>query len=166
MRWSDIDSNLHLRNSAYVDYMSHTRMSYFSEKGISQSRLSALSLGPVVLHEHIHYFKEVLVGGPVTVSLALTGHSQDGVFFSFVHNFYNYSGQNLARCRMLGAWIDLKTRKLTPPMAEMWTFLEGIPRAENFHELTKEDLRAFGEYPQDLTAETLSAAEVDAGKNK
>ena len=32
MRWSDIDSNLHLRNSAYVDYMSHTRMRYFSEK--------------------------------------------------------------------------------------------------------------------------------------
>ena len=58
MRWSDIDSNLHLRNSAYVDYMSHTRMSYFSEKGISQSRLSALSLGPVVLHEHIHFLKK------------------------------------------------------------------------------------------------------------
>ncbi|MDC0637777.1 MAG: acyl-CoA thioesterase [Flavobacteriaceae bacterium] len=151
MRWSDIDSNLHLRNSAYVDYMSHTRMSYFAQKGISQAKLSELSLGPVVLHEHIHYFKEALAGGPVTVSLALTGHSKDGVFFSFVHNFYDDKGRNIARCRMLGAWIDLKSRKLTPPMAEMWSFLAEIPKAENFKELTKEDLRTFGEYPEDLS---------------
>jgi len=53
IRWSDIDANRHLANSAYV-----------------------------------------------------------GMFFKFVHNFYDYKGRNLARGSMIGGWIDLTTRKM------------------------------------------------------
>ena len=28
IRWSDLDANLHLGNSKYMDFMSHTRMSF------------------------------------------------------------------------------------------------------------------------------------------
>ena len=34
IRWSDMDANQHLGNSTYIDYLSHTRMSFFKEKGM------------------------------------------------------------------------------------------------------------------------------------
>ena len=34
IRWSDLDANRHLGNSAYTNLMSHTRMSYLFEIGI------------------------------------------------------------------------------------------------------------------------------------
>ena len=33
VRWSDVDANRHLGNSAYINFMSHTRMSFMSEAG-------------------------------------------------------------------------------------------------------------------------------------
>ena len=33
IRWSDLDANGHLANSAYTNFMSHTRMAFFSEFG-------------------------------------------------------------------------------------------------------------------------------------
>ncbi|MEZ4875017.1 MAG: thioesterase family protein [Flavobacteriaceae bacterium] len=150
IRWSDVDSNLHLRNSAYVDFMSHTRMSYFQDKGFSQNKLYQLQLGPVALYEHMYYFKEVFPGRPIEVSLQLKGVSKEGTFFCFVHNFYNEEGKNLARCEMMGAWIDLKTRKLTAPPHEVWDFLEDINKTHDYKTLTKEDTRRFGQVPIDL----------------
>ncbi|MEZ4777962.1 MAG: acyl-CoA thioesterase [Flavobacteriaceae bacterium] len=150
IRWSDVDSNLHLRNSAYVDYMSHTRMSYFQDHGFSQSKLQKMHLGPVALYEHMYYFKEVFPGKPVQVSLQLKGISEDGTFFSFLHDFYNSEGKNVARCEMLGAWIDLNTRKLTTPPHEIWDFLEEVDKTEDFKTLTKEDTRKYAQIPKDL----------------
>ncbi|MCB0457562.1 MAG: acyl-CoA thioesterase [Flavobacteriaceae bacterium] len=150
IRWSDVDSNLHLRNSAYVDYMSHTRMSYFQDHGFSQNKLQKMHLGPVALYEHMYYFKEVFPGKPIQVSLQLKGVSEEGTFFSFLHNFYDSEGKNLARCEMMGAWIDLNTRKLTQPPHEIWDFLEEIDKTKDFKVLTKEDTRKFGLKPQDL----------------
>ncbi|MBW2938453.1 thioesterase family protein [Aureisphaera sp. CAU 1614] len=150
IRWSDVDANLHLRNSAYIDYMSHTRMSYFNEKGFGQKRLYKMHLGPVALYEHMYYFKEVFPGKPIQVSIQLNGISEKGTFFSFVHNFYNREGKNLARCEMLGAWIDLETRKLADPPQDIWNFLDGIDKTEDFKILTKEDTRKFQQHPKDL----------------
>lgn len=150
MRWSDVDSNVHLRNSAYVDYMSHTRMSYFADLGFGQKRLSDINLGPVALYEHMYYFAEVLPGRLVDVTLQVSGLSKDAVFFSLLHNFYDDRGKNLARCEMLGAWIDLSTRKLTTPPPELTTFRDGIDNTVDFKILTKEDTRKFNQYPIDL----------------
>ena len=33
IRWSDIDANRHLANSAYLNFMSHTRMAFLMELG-------------------------------------------------------------------------------------------------------------------------------------
>ncbi|MFT4831888.1 MAG: acyl-CoA thioester hydrolase [Psychroserpens sp.] len=35
IRWSDIDANGHLGNTAYVNYMSHTRMTFLNELGFN-----------------------------------------------------------------------------------------------------------------------------------
>lgn len=150
IRWSDVDANRHLRNSAYIDFMSHTRMSFFLEKGFGQMQLAKLNLGPIALYEHIYYFKEVFPGRPIRVSLQLTGLSEGGMFFEFLHNFYDLNGRNVARCEMMGAWIDLKERKLTNLPSDLFHFMKGLDKTTDFKTLTKEDTRRFGKVPEDL----------------
>jgi acyl-CoA thioester hydrolase len=150
IRWSDVDANRHLRNSAYTDYMSHTRMSFFSDKGFGQLELAKLNIGPIALSEHMYYFKEAFPGNPIRVSLQLKGISENGMFFEFLHNFYDHKGRNLARCEMMGAWIDLKERKLRGISTELFDYLEGMDKAPSFKIITKEATRKYGQVPQDL----------------
>ena len=150
IRWSDVDANRHVRNSAYLDYMSHTRMSFFSDKGFGQLELAKMNIGPIALSEHMYYFKEVFPGNPIRVSLQLKGISENGMFFEFLHNFYDNKGRNVARCEMIGAWIDLKERKLRGLPAELFDYLEGMDKAIGFKIISKSDTRKYGQIPQDL----------------
>jgi acyl-CoA thioester hydrolase len=90
IRWSDVDANRHLANSAYLNYMGHTRMAFLMEIGFDQKTLSQYNIGPVVFYEHIYYFKEAFPGRPVQVSIEILGLSEDAQFFEFHHNFYNH----------------------------------------------------------------------------
>lgn len=150
VRWSDVDANRHLANSAYVNFMSHTRMAFLLDLGFSYTDLESRQLGPIVLNENIYYFREVMPGKPVKVSLEITGLSEDGMFFSFRHNFYDSKGRNVARGEMMGAWIDTGKRRLTGlPESYLEKFHEG-PKSDDYRELTKEDTRAHGQSPKDL----------------
>jgi len=150
IRWSDMDANQHLGNSTYIDYLSHTRMSFFKEKGMGMEVMTKHGLGPVALYEHIYYFREILVGSPVIVSLEVKGYSEDGRFVEIEHNFYDEAGKNLAYSEMLFSWIDLKTRTLGKVPQEIMNIIETFPKAEDFKILTKEDTRKFGKRPKDL----------------
>lgn len=151
IRWSDIDANRHLANTAYINFMSHTRMGFLMENGFGHNEMARHNLGPVVFYEHIYYFKEVFAGKPVTVTLQLKGLSEDGMYFEFVHDFYDHKGRNFASCEMMGAWIDLKERKLIGLPAELFQKLDGLEHTSDFRILTKEDTRKFGKRPkQDL----------------
>ena len=146
IRWSDVDANRHLRNSAYFDFLSHTRMSFFMDKGLGHPQLAKLNLGPVALHEHMYYFKEVFPGKPISVTLQLKGISENGMFFEFLHNFYDDKGRNVGRCELLGAWIDLEKRKLTSLPIELFRNIVTLEKTEDFKILTKEDTRKFGQH--------------------
>lgn len=147
IRWSDTDANRHLANSSYINFMSHTRMSFLMENGFSQKELAQRNIGPVVFYEHIYYFQEVFSGKPVEVSLQLKGISEDGMYFEFLHNFYDHKGNNFARCEMMGAWIDLKARKLIVLPEDLYANLSSLEHTEDFRVLTKEDTRANGQKP-------------------
>lgn len=73
IRWSDIDANRHLANSAYVNFMSHTRMGFMIENGLSQKEMVVHNIGPVVFHEQLFFFKEAFQGKPITVTFELGG---------------------------------------------------------------------------------------------
>lgn len=152
VRWNDIDANRHLANSAYINYMSHTRLSFMLENGFGQAKMVEHEIGPVVFYEHMFYFKEVFPGKPISVSLQLKGLSEDGKYFSFVHNFYDSKGRNLARCEMMGGWIDLKTRKLRELPQELYDNLDSLDRTDDFYVITKEDTRKFGQVPVNLSS--------------
>lgn len=150
IRWSDLDANRHLANSAYINFMSHTRMAYLGQLGFNQKSMAQYNIGPVVFYEHMYYFKEVFAGKPVKVSLGFNGMSEDGTFFEFQHDFYDAKGRNFARCEMMGAWMDLEERKLTPLPQIFMDAFDKVERAENFKILTKEDTRKFARVPKDL----------------
>jgi acyl-CoA thioester hydrolase len=151
IRWSDLDANLHLGNSKYIDFMSHTRMSFLTENNLDLDVMFKNNFGPITLHEHIHYFKEIRPGETITVSLEISGHSNDGRFLMFEHNFYNSEGKNLAYAEILFSWIDIKKRKIAVIPEEMLVVIEGFPRSCNFQVLTKADTRRYGRMPKDLT---------------
>lgn len=150
IRWSDLDANRHMANSAYINFMSHTRMAYLGQLGFNQVSMAIHNIGPVVFYEHVYYFKEAFPGRPVKVSLELVGMSVDGMFFEFRHNFYDFKGKNFARCEMMGAWIDLKERKLTGLPTEFLEAFQAMERSKDFKTLTKADTRKFVQVPRDL----------------
>ncbi|MGX1927831.1 acyl-CoA thioesterase [Flagellimonas sp. 2504JD4-2] len=150
IRWSDLDANRHLGNSAYINLMTHTRMSFMAQVGLDQKTMAKYNVGPVVFYEHMYYFKEVFPGRPVKVSLDLKGMSKDGMFFEFQHDFYDSDGKNFARCEMMGAWMNLKERKLTALPQVFLDAFDKIERAGNFKILTKEDTRKYVQLPKDL----------------
>lgn len=150
IRWSDVDANRHLANSAYVNYMSHTRMAFLMEMGFDQRTLAKYTIGPVVFYEHIYYFKELFLGSPVKVSMEINGLSEDGMFFEFHHDFYDSKGKNCAHGEMMGSWIDLKTRKLTGLDPAFLKRFKAIEKADDYRILTKEDTRRFAKAPKHL----------------
>lgn len=147
IRWSDVDANRHLANSAYVNFMSHTRVAYFEEHNFSLSHLAKYNISPVIFYEHIYYFKEAFLGTPIRVGMELAGLSEDGMFFKIIHNIYNDKGENLSHCEVLGAWIDLKTRALAPLPEDYLAEMNKFPKSDDFKVLTKEDTRKFGKKP-------------------
>ncbi|MDC6385234.1 thioesterase [Flagellimonas taeanensis] len=150
IRWSDLDANRHMANSAYINFMSHTRMAYLGQLGFNQTSMAIHNIGPVVFYEHVYYFKEAFPGRPVKVSLEFVGMSEDGMFFEFRHNFYDIKGKNFARCEMMGAWIDLKERKLIGLPTEFLEAFQAMEQSKDFKTLTKEDTRKFVQVPKDL----------------
>ncbi|MEX0313190.1 MAG: acyl-CoA thioesterase [Allomuricauda sp.] len=150
IRWSDLDANRHLGNSAYINLMTHTRMSYMGEVGLDSQMMAQYNIGPVVFYEHMYYFKEVFPGKPVKISLDLKGLSKDGMFFEFKHDFYDSNGKNFARCEMMGAWMNLQERKLTSLPQVFLDAFDKMERAENFKILTKADTRKHVQIPKDL----------------
>lgn len=151
IRWSDVDANRHLANSAYINFMSHTRVSFFEDHDFSLSNLVKYDLSPVIFYEHVYYFKEAFLGMPIRVSLEVSGLSEDGMFFKMEHNFYNAKGENLATCELLGAWINLKTRKLSGLPEDLISEMDTFPKSSDFKILTKEDTRKFGKKPVNLS---------------
>ncbi len=151
VRWSDVDANRHLANSAYINFMSHTRMAFLWDIGLNQKNLAEHQIGPVVFYEHMYYFKEVFPGRPVKVSLEVMGLSEDGKFFEFHHNFYDSNGKNVAHCEMMGAWISLKSRGLISLPEDLLEIFNTVEKPEGFKILTKEDTRKFAKTPKDIS---------------
>jgi len=57
--WGDLDSNAHMKNTAYLDKAVDVRMMYFESQGFSVREFERLHLGPVVKTDEIEYFREL-----------------------------------------------------------------------------------------------------------
>lgn len=158
IRWSDIDANRHLANSAYINFMSYARVVFIKDAGITQQVLAQLNLGPIVFYEHLYYFKEVLPDQPIFINVQLKGMSENGCFFSFEQEMYNQKGENVAAYEMMGAWMDLKSRKLTALPGFLMDKFNALTTVEDFKILTKEDTRKHQKAPHPIDPKIIKEA--------
>lgn len=147
VRWSDLDVNRHLLNASYVNFMSHVRMAFLDANNFGVKEMNNHDIGPVALHEHMYYFQEVSPHETIRVTMELSGLSENGQFFSFDHRFYKKDQSNCALGTVLGAWISLTNRKLTPPPKPLYNALSLLKKSPNFKILTKSDTRIEGINP-------------------
>ena len=129
---ADFDPNNHLRHTAYNDYAAEARVRFLNEKGFSMYTFDQLQIGPVLFQETTNFYREIRIGEDITVELALKGMSENGERFKFEHKILKENNVLAAKIDVFGAWMDLKTRKLTAPPQELLTTFEHLSKTENF----------------------------------
>jgi acyl-CoA thioester hydrolase len=135
VRWSECDANGHLRNTAYSEYCIETRLRYLAELGYPHEWFKGHSIGPVILREELDYLREVKLGDEVVVDVRALGLSPDGARFRLSHRLRRPGGEPVAQLVLLGGWLDLGRRKLTPPPEELQRAMVSMPRADPYQEL-------------------------------
>ena len=135
VRWADLDPNRHLRNTAYSDYATHTRFSVLIEHGFTPSRFEELSFGPVVFREETRFMREVAMGDKVTIDVTVAGLSADATRGRLRPPVRRPAGAPGGEVTLEGSWLDLKTRKLTLPPAELRDLFLRMPKTQDFEEL-------------------------------
>lgn len=124
--WGDLDANGHMANTAYWDYAATTRFSFFAEQGFPAPKFRELQIGPVVLKEEVEFFKEVLFLQELTVTFFIEHISDDGAKMKIANEMFNAKGEKVAILRTYGAWLDLKTRKISPPPSELLEIMKKL----------------------------------------
>jgi len=133
--WSDLDANVHLRNTAYLDYAAQTRFVYMKEAGFTPADFRSAGIGPVIFSEQIVYHKEMHFLEEFTVTMQLGGISEDGAKFIMVNRFQKKDGRLAAEVITRGAWFDLAARKVKAPPQALTDALTRLPQTENFERL-------------------------------
>ena len=108
---SDIDVNLHLRDSTYIDYANKTKWAYFSENGILYE-FQKEKIGPIVFEMNIQYKKEIFLGEEIVVTLWFDYISDDFRKWRLTNEIYNKDGYLSAVIKNFGSFIHLEKRKV------------------------------------------------------
>lgn len=77
VQWSNLDPNRHLRHSAYYDYGATTRIAFFYQHGLTNSKPEELRIGPILFHEEALFKREIRFEDSITVDLLLTKSTHD-----------------------------------------------------------------------------------------
>lgn len=119
IKWSDVDPNMHLRNSVYMDFTDQVRIKYFHVNGISLGDLRRMQIGPILFSVNTNFYKEILINEEVEVNYRLTKISEDGRKWEALHEIFKENGDLAATVTASGAWMDLVKRKTTIPPEEL-----------------------------------------------
>ena len=125
-------------------------MSFFSVINLNKDVFENLNIGPVLFYEHIHYYKEILMGVQFKVNVEIDGYSEDGRFFSLFQNFYDNEGNHLAHLDLAFGVMDTNTRKLASMPQYSFNILKNGPKTKSFKILKKDDLRRHGKFPENI----------------
>lgn len=129
IRWADVDAYGHLRHSAYADWATFARSEWFERVGLGPALFTREGVAPITLEETSTFLKEVRLSEALRLSMQLLAASADGS--RFVHEVTFQRGAALvARYRMIGAWFDLKARRIVPPPASIADGCAQLARAQ------------------------------------
>ena len=128
IRWSDLDPNIHLRHSVYYDWGAKARMEFLDQIGVSIQDLAKLGVGVILMEEQCKFRREIKWGDTVFMmtKAKFEGPKGESHMFSFTHRIYKGEEVFCAEINILGAWIDIKRRKLCAPPAELQQRLDDM----------------------------------------
>jgi acyl-CoA thioester hydrolase len=135
VRWGDADANGHLRNTAFAEYANDTRVALFASLGYPWTRFQSLRLGPVLFREEIDYRREAAIGEEVHVDALVAGLAPDSSRWSVRHRLWKGDGTEMAQVTVMGAWLDLESRKIAAPPHDLAQALQSVTRGDPFAEL-------------------------------
>lgn len=120
VKWADVDPNLHLRHTVYLDYADQTRIRFFNENALSFNRLMSMGLGPILFGTQTDFKREVLLNERITIDCELIDITDDGRKWTIKHIMYKESGEVAAEMVYRGAWFNLRERKVVAPPKEVY----------------------------------------------
>lgn len=134
-RWTDLDVNRHLRNTAYSEYATDVRIAFLKERGYPLDEFERQGFGPVILREEARYLREIVPGEAFEVDFQVAGLSPDAARWHVLHEFSRGDGKRAALLRLEGLWLDLATRRPRLPPAALAEAMRSAPRSQGFEEL-------------------------------
>jgi acyl-CoA thioester hydrolase len=132
IRWSDMDSNRHLRHSAYYDYGAAMRMMVLSDRGLTLKKLEEFEIGPILFREEAIFKREIRLEDQISLDVAVVKSTSDFSRWSLRHHFIKGDGTLAAILNIDGAWMDLIKRKLTVPPELVRQIFDAFPRANEY----------------------------------
>lgn len=132
--WSMIDSNRHLRHSAYSDLCTQARSNLMNTIGLSIAECAKYGIAPILFREETIFHREIKMDEEIYVTVEMTKHNKTNNRFSITHIVYKADGTKSATVNVDGAWFDLKSRKLTALPETVVSLIERIPKSESFIE--------------------------------
>lgn len=130
--WSDLDGNMHMKNTSYLEYASNIRMTYFFDMGFPPKRMLTMGVGPVAVRDEILYLKEIQLMELFKVTLQLDGLSEDQSRMRLINIFTNEKGVIFGKVTSDGVWFNLLQRKVMPPPDEIKELMLKLPRSETY----------------------------------
>lgn len=115
LRWADMDANFHMRHSVYLDLGAKGRMDALAVGALTLEAMEELKIGPVLFREEIRYKGEIRLSDEVWLTTAISALSKDYRKFSYRHSFERPDGSLLATLEVDGAWMDMRTRRISVP---------------------------------------------------
>ena len=126
VRWADCDPNRHLRHSALTDFADHVRLAYLAESGFPWTRFEEEGFGPIIFRQAIRFSAEVELGDTIKVDMRVGHLSKSGRKWSAHHYISRGDGELAAIVSVAGSWLDMKTRRLTQPPADLVATLDRL----------------------------------------
>ena len=133
--WADVDFNAHMRNSAFLDRASDTRMLYFDSIGLGVAKLIEMRLGPVIMRDELEYMREFRLTEEFRVQHQIAGLAEDCSRYRIRNTFLKSDGKMAARITSTGGYLDLDQRRLVAPPLHVQELLRAIARTDDFEEL-------------------------------
>jgi acyl-CoA thioester hydrolase len=137
IRWADLDGNGHVRYSAYIDATADVRYRFFAEHGYPPEAFQQLGIGPIYTALSAQFFREVRLGETIKITYVLAGISPRGARWKVQHDFLKSNGKKAAAVSLEGAILDLNTRKVTPPPAELLGVIQLLAHSPEFEEMSE-----------------------------
>ena len=129
VRWADLDPNFHVRHSVYPDYCATARIEFLTRNGFSLKKFAQLQLGPILFKETTQFFKELVSGDQVKITIGMANMTESGHKWAIHHDLFRMSdGEKVASVTVEGAWMSTKLRKVVPPPEDLLEVLKSMVR--------------------------------------